>query len=78
MLPTCKSTKSGPYLKLVLNRARFSTVALIAFPLLKDIEAKLGKELPPDPIAFIITKLQALEKASKKVCAHSNDSLFIN
>lgn len=33
---------------------------------LEDIEAKLVKELPPDPIAFLIAKLQALERASKK------------
>ena len=31
------------------------------------MEAKLVKELPPDPIAFIIAKLQAIEKANKKV-----------
>eukprot|EP00731_Ephydatia_muelleri_P010761 Em0005g1347a len=36
-----------------------------------DMEAKLVKELPLDPIAFIITKLQAIEKADKKSPAAS-------
>lgn len=34
--------------------------------ILDDMEAKLVKELPSDPIAFIIAKLQVIEKANKK------------
>ena len=32
------------------------------------------KELPLDPIAFIITKLQAIEKADKKVCVSGREN----